>query len=139
MSPTTKVAELGSAAMWRARHTHEDGPMVREPQVRKGKGGDGVHGQELKAQIVLDVLRGVLLLLLDLSLLGAALATVPKTRGSLSKATLQIHEAREPPKLGICMTITGRGSRLNSLSPLEGETTETQDRTGETNGVGEIF
>lgn len=113
--------------------------MVREPWIRNGKGGDGVRGQELKAQIVSDVLRGILLLLLDLSLLGAALATVPKTRGSLSKATLQIHEAREPPKLDICMTITGRRSRLNSLSPLEGETTETQDRTGETNGVGEIF
>ena len=96
-----------------------------------------MHLQELPAEAC-RALQGILLLH-NLFLLRAALAIVPKTRGSLSKATLQIHEAGEPPQLGICMIITGRGSHLNSLSPLDGETTETQDRTGETNGAGEVF
>lgn len=94
--------------------------------------------QELPAQIMSNVLQAILLLR-NLFLLRAALAIVPKTRGSLSKATLQIHEAGESPQLGICMIITGRGNHLNSLSPLEGKTTETQDRMGETNGVRKFF
>lgn len=94
---------------------------------------------EPPGHVMLGMLQAILLLH-DLFLRRAALAIVPKTRGSLSKATLQIHEAGEPHQLGICMIITGRGNHLNSLSPLEGETPETQGRAaGETNGVREIF
>lgn len=54
-----------------------------------------------------DLCYTVILLFHDLFLLGSALAIVPKTRRSLSEA-LQIHEAGEPHKLGICIIITGR-------------------------------
>lgn len=46
----------------------------------------------------------------------SALAIVPTTRRSLAGATLQIHEAGETSKLGICMMITGRGKHLNYLA-----------------------
>lgn len=85
-------------------------------------------------------LSGVLqaiLLLHSMLLLGAALAIVPKTSRSLSKATLQIHEAGEPgeageagelPQLGICMIITGRANHLNSRHWEGRPQRHTQDR-----------
>lgn len=97
------------------------------------------HDQELPAQNRADLCGTVILLSHDLFLLGSALAIVPKTRGSLSKATLQIHEAGEPHKLGICMIITGRGKHLNSLPSLHWKGRLARHGTGETNGAGEIF
>lgn len=55
-----------------------------------------MRDHELPAQILSDVLQGIPLLH-NLFFLRVALAIVPKTAGSLSKATLQIHEAGEPP------------------------------------------
>lgn len=66
------------------------------------------------------------------------MANVPKTRGSLAGATLQIHEAEETHKLGICMIITGRGKIAFSISRFGGAIAEALGRE-ETNGVGEVF
>lgn len=92
------------------RHIHEDQPIVRAHSVKKEQRtrAEGHSGTLPKAA---SLSCSVILLSHYLFLLGSALAIVPKTRRSLSKATLQIHEAWEPHKLGICIIITGRRKR----------------------------
>lgn len=67
------------------------------------------------------LLNKVRLLFHNLFLLGSALAIVPKTGGSLTGATLQIHEAEETHELGICMIITGRGKQWVYLASHSSE------------------
>lgn len=82
----------------------------------KGRGAQGLLTKATDPTGVIAVLNKVNLLFHNLFLLGSALAIVPKTSGSLAGATLQIHEAGETSKLGICMIITGRGKHWNYLA-----------------------
>lgn len=76
----------------------------------------GVYAKATGTEGVRDLLNKVNLFFHDLFLLGSPLAIAPQIRGSPAGATLQIHEAGETHKLGICMIITGRGKHWNYLA-----------------------
>ena len=91
---------------------------VRGTLVEREQGwrGSGLYSIATGTEKVRALLNKVNLLFHNLWLLGSALAIAPKIRGSLAGATLQIHEAGETHKLGICMIITGRGRHWNYLA-----------------------
>lgn len=108
----------------KTRHTHETGPIVREHVQEKSE--RGVEGVPPRAAREKPAGRAAS----DPSpppfvSPQSSFGNCPQDKREPPQATLQIHEAEEPPQLGICMIITGRGSHLSSLPTGRGDHRDT--------------